>query len=198
LVLSFRGQPASASTVRLPRTLGVTKHSPLRLETRVPSPALEYLSMRTFLSLATLLAACSNPQPTDALLISTYKAQRDTFLELRTVLCASQEKRVVMLDPEWSRPEISDKERAQLYPLLKKVNAKGVYYDGNCSFRIDVWSVGFVGGGDYKGYSYRPAEPWLGELVGSPLEKVDRPINERFFVSLKIEDDWYLYLHHWP
>ena len=103
-----------------------------------------------------------------------------------------------MMEPEWSQPTASEEERAEFYALFKEIGASGVYYDGNCSFRLPVWSVGFAGGGDYKGYSYNPQEHWRGVLTSQPLDEIDRSNQQRIFASRALKGDWYLYLQHWP
>ena len=103
-----------------------------------------------------------------------------------------------MMDPEWSEPKATDAERAEFYALFKVIGARGVYYDGDCSFRVLVWSVGLAGGGDYKGYSYNPQESWRGSVVTQPLDETDRSSAKKIFVSRALKDDWYLYFQHWP
>lgn len=103
-----------------------------------------------------------------------------------------------MMDPEWADPKIDDAERAQFHSIFKKIGAKGVYYDGSCSFRIPVWSIGFAGGGDYKGFSYRPQPHWLGSVTEGSLDQARRDGGETVFLSRRIDGDWFLYFQHWP
>lgn len=103
-----------------------------------------------------------------------------------------------MVDPEWADPQRSEAARVELYALLERVGAKGVYYDGACSMRLPVWSVGMAGGGDYKGYAYRPSAHWLGAVTGDALDQIDRGASQIIFTSRRLEGDWFLYFHHWP
>ena len=124
--------------------------------------------------------------------------QRAAFVELKDHLCSSPTKRVVMMDPEWSDPKVPDTEKEILYSLFRRTGTKGVYYDADCSFRLAVWSSGWVGGGDYKGFSYRPIEHWLGKEVDVPLESIKIEDRAIAFFSYPIGDGWNLYFQHWP
>ncbi|WP_334107677.1 hypothetical protein [Methylobacillus sp.] len=103
-----------------------------------------------------------------------------------------------MLDPEWSRPQAPQELKDQLYPLFKVAGVKGVYYEGQCSFRLPVWSVGLAGGGDYKGFSYRPIAHWKGEVINTPLDTRDRERKDIYFASRPLENELFLFFHHWP
>jgi hypothetical protein len=130
--------------------------------------------------------------------VQSFQVETRAFNELRELLCRTPDKRVVMMDPEWAQPKISEAERALFYSLFQKIGAKGVYYDGSCSFRIPIWSVGFAGGGDYKGYSYRPQPEWRGSVIEGNLDQVERDSKQRVFVSRRLDGDWFLYFQHWP
>jgi hypothetical protein len=55
-----------------------------------------------------------------------------------------------------------------------------------------------AGGGDYKGYAYRPSAHWLGAVTGDALDQIDRGASQIIFTSRRLEGDWFLYFHHWP
>lgn len=146
-----------------------------------------------------IVGGCGNKVPTDVEMLAVFQTKKAQFEQLRNYLCACDERRVVMMDPEWSEPKISEGEKAKLYSLYKEIGAKGVYYDGDCSFRIAVWSVGFGGDGGYKYYSYRPRTSGSPEAsVVSTLDNVDRRSETIDFYLRPIEGDWYLAFAHWP
>src|ERR1051326_5698963 len=95
-----------------------------------------------------LFAGCSDSPPNDAAMAGLFVKHHGTFLELRAHLCAHPEKFIVMMDPKWAEPKISEQEKARLYALFTQLGVRGVYYDGACSFRLPVWGDGFAGGGN--------------------------------------------------
>jgi hypothetical protein len=152
----------------------------------------------SFLLLCVLLSACAKEPPTDENLRSVFAKERAAFEEIKTVLCALPAEQTVMLDPEWSKPAAGSNLKERLYPLFRKVGASGVYYEGDCSFRLSIWSVGLAGGGDYKGISYKPLPYWKGKVVEEPLDNFDRSSKEISFLSRSLGEDWFMYFHHWP
>ena len=152
----------------------------------------------TLLLLSVLLSGCSKEPPTDDGLRSIFEEKRATFDEIKTVLCALPTEQVIMMTPEWSKPPVGSDLKDPLYPLFRKVGVSGVYYEGSCSFRLPIWSVGLAGGGDYKGISHKPLPYWKGKLVNEPLDNSDRNSKEAIFLSRALAEDWFLYFHHWP
>lgn len=146
-----------------------------------------------------IVSGCGSKVPEDKEMLAVFQNKEAQFEQLRTLLCSSNERRVVMMDPEWSEPQVSENEKAKLYSIYREIGAKGVYYDGDCSFRIAVWSVGLGGDGDYKYYSYRPNAEHTGRArVVSTLDKVDRGSETVEFYLRPIVGDWYLAFDHWP
>ncbi len=146
-----------------------------------------------------LVCGCSSEPPTDAQMLAIFQDNQPDFEMLRDQLCVQDERRVVVMDPEWSRPPASDTDKKTLYSIFKRIGATGVYYDGNCSFRVAVWSGGFGGDGDYKYYSYRPQESIHIETQLVPsLDEVDRTSLEHAYNLRPISEGWYLAFDYWP
>ncbi len=133
-------------------------------------------------------------------MLENFERNLSSFKELRDELCANPARRHIMMDPEWSRPEASEEVKATLYPIFRKIGAKGVYYDGECSFRVAYWSVGFGGDGDYKYYTYNPPLERNNDakIFLETLDRVDRASIDHEFYLRPIADDWYLAFDHWP
>jgi hypothetical protein len=155
--------------------------------------------MRTLPFVALLVSACTAPTPTDTQMRSAFQSNQSAFYQLRAKLCEFKEKRVIMMEPEWSLPLASASEKEIFYEMFKQVGARGVYYDGDCSFRLPVWSAGLAAGGSYKGYSYRPSNEWIGAVVETPLDNTAITVRgEKVFRSRPLGHDWYMYIQHWP
>jgi hypothetical protein len=150
------------------------------------------------LVLCSFVSGCGSKPPSDAQLIATFDAKQTQFEQLRIHLCARGEKRIVMMDPEWSKPTVSTTEKQTLYGLFRELNVSGVYYDGNCSFRLPAWSVGFAGGGNYMEYVYRPDDRYKNAQVITNLDSVNRDSSKVSFYLRPISGDWYLVFEHWP
>ena len=149
--------------------------------------------------MSVIVGGCSSKAPTDAEMLAVFQHRKIQFEQLRNLLCANNGRRVVMMEPEWSDPKVSEDEKAKLYRLYREIGAKGAYYDGDCSFRIAVWSVGLAGSGDYKYYSYRPSASSSHKAsVLSTLDNLDPKSETVEFYLRPIEGDWYLAFDHWP
>lgn len=139
--------------------------------------------------------------PSDERMLKTFHEKRGVFEELTDRMCAKDEPSTVMMSPEWSRPEVYEKEKQELYGLFDEIGAKGIqsiHQAEGCSVNVATWSVGLAGGGDYKGYRFGPLifankVVWL-----ESLDEVDRRSLEISFFARKIDDDWSLYFDHWP
>jgi hypothetical protein len=106
---------------------------------------------------------------------------------------------VIMMDPEWSDPLVSDAERDRYYALFEKIDAKGVQAlfgaNNECELSIEYWTVGWAGDADYKKF-----------VFGAPLQKhqiVDslddaQMGSEIVFYRRQLEAGWWLALDHWP
>ena len=148
---------------------------------------------------ASILSGCGGDPPTDEQMLSVFRENRDVFAELRESLCVDSDRRVVMMDPEWSEPEVLPQDKEQFYHLFQSINAKGVYYDGDCNMRIAVWSIGFGGDGDYKYYAHWPSGPRESEATErSSLDSIDRSALDIELFYRPIEENWYLAFAHWP
>lgn len=157
--------------------------------------------MRILISamIISLVCGCSSEPPTDAQMLAVFQNNKTDFELLRDHLCKNDDRRMVMMDPEWSKPPTSEADKKTLYSIFKRIGAKGVYYDGNCSLRVAVWSVGLGGDGDYKYYSYRPQESiHIKTQIVSSLDEVDRASLEHAYYLRPISEGWYLALDHWP
>jgi hypothetical protein len=150
--------------------------------------------------LSTIISGCISEQPpSDAVMIENFQKHKVQFAQLREYFCSQNERKIVMMDPEWSKPKATEEEKAYLYKIFKQISAKGLYYDGSCSFRVTVWSVGLGGDGDYKYYIYNPRNTeHLKYIVVSDLDNVDRKSNTYDFYVRNIEGQWYLGFDHWP
>lgn len=144
-----------------------------------------------------LISGCSfdepTPAPSDNELITIFNENREIFDKL----CAAineDDYFVVSYNPQWSDPEnIPLGKKKQYYDLLKKINARQVSKIGE-SIRINVWIIGWAGGGDSKGYMFKPKG--ADQLVDS-LDNFSRPGHA---VSLRrdIGDEWYLFYYYSP
>lgn len=151
-----------------------------------------------------LLPGCGDllfPPPSDQELLRVFRDKQEVFNELVTRMCTGEAEKVVMMSPEWARPEIGEAEKQEFYRLFKEIGAKGAQaapWQGECILRIPVWSVGLGGDGDYKGYNFGrglhgDVTVWLESLDG-----VDRRSLEISFFAREIDEDWSLYFDHWP
>ncbi|MEO3427806.1 hypothetical protein AAFN88_03045 [Pelagibius sp. CAU 1746] len=167
------------------------------------------------LALAALLAGCDNTPPSDQQMIDLFKAQRSAFEEIRMRICektrrdgleadigSAQEilrSQVVMMDPEWSRPMVSDAERGRYYALFEQIDAKGVQavVDANnqCEVSIEYWSVGWAGDADYKKFVF--GAPQHREQIVDSLDDAQMG-TEIVFYRRRLEAGWWLALQHWP
>lgn len=138
------------------------------------------------------------PPPTDEYLLWRFENEQHNFERLREMLCIRDAARTIMMDPEWSEPEASASEHSAFYELFRPIGAQGVYYDGQCSFRILVWSVGLAGGGDYKEYVYRPGARYRDVTLSANLDSVNRSGEKVAFYKRHIKGDWFLVFEHWP
>jgi hypothetical protein len=149
--------------------------------------------------LVSLLASCGEKPPSDAQMLDKFNRNKAVFISLRDSLCKDTGRRTVMMDPEWSEPKVSAEQKKALYEIFNEIDVNGVYYDGDCSFRLPFWSVGFSGDGDYKYYVYRPGANIKAQaLILDNLDEVDRSSLEAAFYLKPIGDDWYIEFDHWP
>ncbi len=166
---------------------------------RVGGVSVQMRRILIFPLLASIISGCGGDPPTDEQMLSVFSENREVFSELRESLCVDGKRRAVMMDPEWSKPEVSPQEKEHFYHLFQSINARGVYYDGDCNLRIAVWSIGLGGDGDYKYYAHWPTGPRESEAIErSSLDSIDRSsLNIEFFYR-PIEENWYLAFDHWP
>ncbi len=142
-----------------------------------------------------LLSACSRPLPSDDLLEKNFQADRKAFESLKTLICAKAEPQQVSMSPEWSVPEITAKERAAYYPLLKQVGAFAIHSEGNCSFTIPTWHLGRS---QVRGYSH--GGYFLADKRTVPVKSLDSPAKgsgEVTFYIRPLQDSWNLYHVQW-
>jgi hypothetical protein len=151
-----------------------------------------------------LLTACSSP-PSDAQLIESFQAHRESFEELRAMMAEDSQFGVVRRD--WmstlhgrdeqvgeSHPSITD-DRWRLY--RDKFQALGLSGGvtralvGDCELYFGSYSEGLVIAGTAKGIAYCDHPP-------SPLvENLDRgPIPAKTTSFRSIEGNWYLFFEY--
>jgi len=146
-----------------------------------------------------LLSGCIGARtPSDVELIATFEKKISTFEELRSKLCKRSNEQFIMMSPEWSKPPVTEAEKENFYKIFREIGVKGAYYDGGCSFRLPAWSVGFAGGGDYKGYVYRPNERYKDAQVVASLDNIEPESTKIEFYKRQLSGDWYLVFEHWP
>ena len=167
------------------------------------------------LAVSLLLTGCNNTPPPDQEMIDLFRAQRPVFEEIRSRVCekarhdgleanlpdaqVGMRSQVVMMDPEWSRPLVSDAERDRYYALFEKIGAKGVQAlfgaNNECELSIEYWAVGWAGDADYKNFVFGPPDET--HLIVSSLD--DAPMGpEIAFYRRQLEAGWWLALDHWP
>jgi hypothetical protein len=135
--------------------------------------------------------------PTDQAMIENFQRNRSQFETLKEKLCGLSHHQIVMMNPEWAKPEISGPEREWYYERLRALGAKGVQVaPAPCSVWIEVWAVGLAGDGDYKKYRFGP--PIDGPMVEAlELDSVDRTSDGVRFYHRRIEGDWWIEFDHW-
>ena len=74
-----------------------------------------------------IVSGCGSKVPEDKEMLAVFQNKKAQFEELQTLLCSSNERRVVMMNPEWSEPQVSENEKAKLYSIYREIGAKGVY-----------------------------------------------------------------------
>jgi hypothetical protein len=148
--------------------------------------------------LGRLFVDSREPPPADEEMIATFNRHRTHFEALRERLCTLPDSQVVMMDPEWSRPEVSEADKEWYYSRFKIIEARGVQSVPNpCRVSVEIWAFGFAGDGDYKKYVY--GLPLHEETIDlENLDAVDRSSPEISFFRRKLEDGWSLEFHHWP
>ncbi len=160
--------------------------------------------MRNSLIIAALfgvnfLAGCTDRPPTDQQMIQVFNRQRSTFDKLRSLACGTSKGYEIMMQPEWSRPKISEREKHSYYALLRTIGARGIQWTPTpkCIVWIEVWSVGLGGDGDYKKYRF-------GSPTGEPIQTVDsleknwRATDKIVFAQRELAGGWWLEFDHWP
>ncbi|HEU0070079.1 MAG TPA: hypothetical protein VFS04_02175 [Alphaproteobacteria bacterium] len=138
------------------------------------------------------------PPPSDQQMIENFERNRATFEALREKICAHDDRQAVMMDPSWSRPEVSDDIREEYYALLRRVSARGIQsvktQAGDCAGSVEYWSVGFLSG-DYKKYNFGP--PWKDSVLVDSLDNL--PLSQKIqFFHRDLTDGWALAFNHWP
>lgn len=151
-----------------------------------------------YLGLA-VLGGCSSGPPTDQAMIANFNQHRARFEELRENICRLSHSQVVMLDPEWSKPAVSEGEKQNYHAILKTIGAKGVQAvvqpQRPCVVWVEFWAVGGIGSADYKKYRFGPDT----EIIDRPeLDTVDRASDKIASYQRKIVGDWWLVFDHWP
>ncbi len=166
------------------------------------------LHLAGVVALALLAAGCDNTPPTDQEMIDLFQAQTPVFEEIRRRICGKAEhegkdsggnrSQVIMMDPEWSDPLVSDEDRSRYYALFEKIGAEGVQAvvrSGVCEVSIEYWAVGWAGDADYKNFRFGTPDQTV-EIVDS-LDDV-RLGSEIVFYRRRLEAGWWLSLDHWP
>lgn len=143
-----------------------------------------------------------NDPPSDQSMIDTFQAHRAVFEELREKICALPESQTVMMDPAWSRPQVTGEVRDEYYRLLKIINATGIQGvktkpDAECSGSISYWAKGWAGDGDYKEYSFNFPIGKDDMIVGSLDDLPLHPTEIQFF-RRELTDGWAMEYRHWP
>jgi hypothetical protein len=138
------------------------------------------------------------PPPTDEEMIASFNRNRTHLEMLREKLCSLPHAQTVMMDPEWSKPEVGEVEKQWYYSIFKVIEARGVQAVPNpCRVWIAIWGEGFGDVGDYKDYRYGP--PLHEETIDlENLDAVDQTSQEVGFFQRKLEDGWWLEFDHWP
>ncbi len=142
-------------------------------------------------------------------MIDLFQTQRPVFEEIRARICEKAERdgeetvvgrsQVIMMDPEWADPLVSDAERDHFYALFEMIDAKGVQAifsaNNECELWIEYWSVGWVGAADYKKFVF--GAPDQTDQIVDSLDDVQMG-SEIVFFRRKLEGGWWLALDHWP
>jgi hypothetical protein len=148
--------------------------------------------------LATLFLDSPEPPPTDEEMIANFSRNRTHLETLREKLCSLPDSQTVMMEPEWSKPDVGQAEKECYYSIFKTIGVRGVQAVPNpCRVWIAVWGEGFGDVGDYKEYRYGPP---LHELMidVESLDSVDMSSPEIGFFQRELKDGWWLEFNHWP
>ena len=142
-----------------------------------------------------LLGGCSGPLPSDESLEHRFQTDRAAFEQIKALICAKNQRQQIMMHPEWSDPEITAQDRARYYPLLKRIGARGILSEGNCSFIMPVWVVART---QSRGYSH--GQYFIGDkrtVQVTSLDKMPQGQGEVTFYLRPVAQDWNLYHVHW-
>lgn len=158
----------------------------------------------TFLAIVGLLLWLRlNPDtpPSDQVMIETFQTHRAVFEELRKKICALPESQTVMMDPAWSRPQVTAEVRDEYYRLLKIINAKGIQSVNRpgekCLGSISYWANGWAGDGDYKLYSFDFPVGKI-DILADSLDDLPLHPTEIQFFRRELTDGWAMEYRHWP
>lgn len=140
------------------------------------------------------LSGCGGPPPSDILLEQRFESDRATFEQIRTLICAKNQRQEIMMNPQWARPGVSAQELADYYPLLNTIGARGVLSEGNCSFILPVWNLGRS---QIRGYSH--GDYFKGDERTMHVESMDmlpQVQGEVVFYLRPLTEDWNVYHVH--
>lgn len=141
-------------------------------------------------------------------MIDLFHARRVVFEEIRSKACqkagrsgddiGSAGSQIIMMDPSWSKPEVSGAERDEYYALFRLIDAKGVQAvisKGKCEVWIEYWGVGWAGDADYKKFVFGKPDP--DDRIVQSLDNLPLGM-EIVFYRRELVDGWWLAYDHRP
>ncbi|WP_445680368.1 hypothetical protein [Radicibacter daui] len=163
-----------------------------------------------FVPVLSVLTGCGEPDPapSDEVMILNFRNNRNVFEEIRRDACelaleigeeaGGSKYLTVMMDPSWSRPEVSNDIVQKYYAIFRKINAKGIQLsvsEDHCKIWVEYWSEGLAGGGDYKKFIHE--EPNKLDIIVKSLYGLKLGAQIASY-KRELEGGWWLAYDHYP